>query len=133
MKISTRLSVLVLAGALATGAAHAQSANPDQNTLGEAAATAQSQQTDPIGSGAVLEWVGKPLAAEDGTKVGTVSQVMTNERGAVMEVRATISALFGLFSREVSIPAARILLEQDGVLIAEMSVDEIKTSPTVRG
>ena len=104
---------------------------PNKNTLGEAAATAQTNE--PIGSGAAIEWVGKPIAAIDGTKVGTVSEVMIDQTGAVTEVRAKVGGLFGLFTREVAIPAARIILEQNGTLVAEMSADEIKKAPTVSG
>ncbi len=149
------LPVLILSTAFAGGGALAQSsgetsnaANPNQaieqqieaetsadtaqgetNTLGEAAATAQT--SEPIGSGAALEWVGKPIAAIDGTKVGTVSEVMIDQNGAVTEVRAKVGGLFGLFTREVAIPAARIILEQNGTLVAEMSAEEIKKTPTV--
>mgnify|MGYP001087614467 CR=1 FL=1 len=151
------LPVLILSTALAGGSAIAQTsdetpsqANPNQaieqqieaetsagtvqpekNTLGEAAATAQTNE--PIGSGAAIEWVGKPIAAIDGTKVGTVSEVMIDQTGAVTEVRAKVGGLFGLFTREVAIPAARIILEQNGTLVAEMSADEIKKAPTVSG
>lgn len=105
---------------------------PEQNTMGEAAATAQTNP--PIGSGAVVEWVGKPLAAIDGTKVGTVSDVKTDQSGAVTEVRAKIGGLFGwLFTREISIPASSIILEQDGTLVAEMSAEEIERTPPISG
>ncbi len=157
MIITRFLPVLVVSTALAGGGAIAQTsgetpnaanpnqaieqqieaetsagtAEPERNTLGEAAATAQT--SEPVGSGAAIEWVGKPIAAIDGTKVGTVSEVMIDQTGAVTEVRAKVGGLFGLFTREVAIPAARIILEQNGTLVAEMSADEIKKAPTVAG
>jgi hypothetical protein len=112
--------------------APATATTPNQNTMGEAAATAQTNA--PIGSGAAVEWVGKPLAAIDGTKVGTVSEVKTDQSGTVTEIRAKIGGLFGwLFTREIAIPASSILLERDGSLVAEMSADEIKRTPSVSG
>lgn len=128
-------TILRLAGALVlsaglAGAALAQDADT-QNRAGEAAATAQS--APPIGSGAAIEWVGKPLAAIDGTEVGTVSEVVTDEAGAVTEVRARVGGIFGLFARQVSIPAASIILEQNGRLVAEMSAEQIRGSADVRG
>jgi len=103
----------------------------ERNTLGEAAATAQSAPV--IGSGAALEWVGKPIAAIDGTTVGTVTEVVVDQNGAVTEVHAKVGGLFGLFAQEVSIPAASILLERDGTLVAEMSAEQIKTARKIRG
>jgi hypothetical protein len=128
--------VAMLASTALVGGAIAQSADtPERNTMGEAAATAQSshQVSVPLGSGAALEWVGKPVAAIDGTKVGTVSEVRTNDKGTVTEVRARVGGLFGLFTREIAIPVARILLEQNGTLVAEMSVEEIEQARPVSG
>ncbi|MEJ8572692.1 PRC-barrel domain-containing protein [Microbaculum marinum] len=104
-------------------------AAPTANTLGEAAATAQTEQ--PIGSGAAVEWVGKPIAAVDGTKVGTVSEVKIDGNGAVTEIHAKIGGLFGLFAKEVAIPAERIILERDGMIISELSQDDINAAPRV--
>jgi hypothetical protein len=101
------------------------------NTMGEAAATAQTDQ--PIGSGAAIEWVGKPLAAVDGTKVGTVSEVLVDENGAVTAVKAKVGGIFGFFAREVSIPASRIIVERDGMVVAELSAEEITSAPRASG
>lgn len=129
MFTSRILPAFVLSAALLTGAASAQS--PERNTLGEAAATAQTQE--PIGSGATVEWVGSPIAAIDGTEVGTVSRVIVDQNGLVTEVRARVGGIFGLFTREVAIPIARILLEQNGTLVAEMSAEEIRKARPVNG
>ena len=156
MTTSRILPALVLAttlgaaSALATASAIAQTSEPsgeplgaqageltpnqaieqqvERNTLGEAAATARSQASGeaPVGSGATIEWIGSPIAAIDGTEVGTVSDVIVDGNGAVTEVRARVGGIFGLFSREVAIPAERIILEQNGILVAEMSVEEIR-------
>ena len=129
MITSRILPALALSAVLAAGAAIAQT--PERNTLGEAAATAQTQE--PIGSGAAAEWVGSRITAMDGTEIGTVSRVIVDDNGFVTEVRARVGGLFGLFTREVSIPIARILLEQSGALVAEMSAEEIRKARPVNG
>ena len=142
MTISRILPALVLATTLAATSAVAQTGEQsnqqahnqaiqqqvERNTLGEAAATARSEASSeaPVGSGATIEWIGSPIAAIDGTEVGTVSDVIVDGNGAVTEVRARVGGIFGLFSREVAIPAERIILEQNGTLVAEMSVEEIR-------
>lgn len=103
----------------------------ETNTLGEAAATAQTAPV--IGSGAAMEWIGMPIAAIDGTRVGTVSEVMTDQNGAVTEVHAKVGGLFGLFARIVAIPAASIIMDRDGMLVAEMSAEQIKGAPAISG
>jgi PRC-barrel domain len=111
-------------------------------TAGLVAAPAAAQQLADAGaataatpgSGAAIEWPGLPLTAEDGSVIGTVSAVTTDETGAVTGVRIKIGGgPLGLFTREMTIPMARILLEQDGRLVSEVTTDEIEKALAVRG
>ena len=86
------------------------------------------------GSGAAIEWIGKPLVSSDGSEVGTVREVTVDTGGMVSEIHADIgSGFLGMFTETVSIPAARILLEQEGKLLAEMSADENPLGAARRG
>lgn len=83
------------------------------------------------GSGAAEEWIGNPVVAADGEEVAVVTEVVTDTSGAVEEVHARVGGFLGMFTDTVVIPVARIILEEDGRLIAEMSADEIQSAPRV--
>lgn len=70
-------------------------------------------------------WVGKTLVSADGDEVGTITAVLLDDQGAITTVRAHVGGFFGLFGREITLPAQSIILEQEDRVFAELSAEEI--------
>lgn len=87
------------------------------------------------GTGAAIEWIGLPLTASDGSVIGTVSAVDTDGAGAVTGVRVRVGGggPLGLGTREMTIPMARIVLQDSDRLVSEVTVEEIRAALGTNG
>lgn len=70
--------------------------------------------------------IGKPLAAEDGTEVGTVVGVVRQSNGKVTEIHAEIGGVLGFGATRIAIEPEKATVSPDGEkLIAEKSAEAL--------
>ena len=90
------------------------------------AATAQTAVTEQEAK----TWVDKPVYSSDGKKLGEVAAILRTADNKITELRADIGGFLGLGQHEVSVPAARFMLQNDRVTL-DMTAAQAKELPKV--